>query len=258
MLSDGDVFESAGVNFSSIGGKHLPKAATDKRPELANQPFKAVGVSVVIHPYSPMIPTCHANFRFLTVGDRHWWFGGGFDLTPYYGFVSDCVAWHRAAKSVCDPYGKDVYPRFKQWCDDYFYLPHRQEPRGIGGLFFDDLNEWPFEACFAFVQDAAKIFHSTYQLIVQERKQLPYTEAQKAFQLYRRGRYVEFNLLYDRGTRFGLESNGRTESILMSLPPNVRWAYDYQAPVGSPESAFYESFLKPRDWANLCDDQSAI
>ena len=256
VLREGKLFESAGVNYSSIGAPSLPKAATNKRPELADMPFKATGVSVVIHPDTPIVPTCHANFRFLTVGDDVWWFGGGFDLTPYYGFDEDCILWHQAAKAACDPFGADVYPRYKKWCDDYSYLPHRNEPRGIGGVFFDDLNEWPFETCFAFVQGLAQAFLQTYQTIVQRRKSLPYTDDQKQFQLLRRGRYVEFNLLYDRGTLFGLQSQGRTESILMSLPANVRWAYNDQSALNYRESQLLNHYLQPHDWANMpIDDE---
>ncbi len=252
VLRDGKIFESAGVNFSAIGGASLPKAATNKRQELADKPFKATGVSTVVHPDNPMVPTCHANFRLLTVGDNIWWFGGGFDLTPFYGFDEDCVLWHQAAKAACDRYGEAIYPRFKKWCDDYFYLPHRQEQRGIGGLFFDDLNDWPFEQCFACVQDVAKAFLQAYQAIVQRRKCLAFTPEQKQFQLLRRGRYVEFNLLYDRGTLFGLQSHGRTESILMSLPANVQWTYNYRPVPGSEEEKLLTHFLRPQDWAS-CD-----
>lgn len=253
VLAGGSVFERAGVNFSAITGAALPQSATDKRPELAGRSFKATGVSVVIHPDSPMIPTCHANFRFIEVdhprkGNKLWWFGGGFDLTPYYGFDEDCVDWHRAAKHACDPYGSDVYPRFKKWCDDYFYLPHRQEPRGVGGIFFDDLNEWGFEKCFAFVRDAAEQFLQAYQRIVARRKMLPFSQKQKAFQLYRRGRYVEFNLLYDRGTLFGLQSKGRTESILMSMPPTVQWSYAWAPEPGSDEERLTHDTLQVREW----------
>jgi coproporphyrinogen III oxidase len=254
ILRQGDVFESAGVNFSSISGDQLPKAATDKRPELSGCPFKATGVSVVIHPQNPMVPTCHANFRFMLVTTPKgpmWWFGGGFDLTPYYGFDEDCVSWHQAAHQACAPYGDELYGQYKQWCDDYFYLPHRHEPRGIGGLFFDDLNAWGYEKCFAFIQSCAQAFQKAYGDIVIKRKTMAYTDAHKAFQKMRRGRYVEFNLLYDRGTLFGLQSKGRVESILMSMPPQVTWAYDWKPKSGSEEAKLIEYYLKPKDWLKL-------
>ncbi len=252
VLSNGAVFEQAGVGFSHVMGGKLPPSATAHRPELAGRSFQAMGVSLVFHPHNPYIPTTHCNVRFFVAEKENevpvWWFGGGFDLTPYYGFEEDCLHWHRIAREACDPFGKDVYPRFKQWCDEYFYLKHRQEPRGIGGLFFDDLNEWDFQTCFRFLQSVGDNFLHAYLPIVQQRKHMDYGERQRQFQLYRRGRYVEFNLVYDRGTLFGLQSGGRTESILMSLPPLVRWEYNWQPEAASPEAQLYDSFLKPRDW----------
>jgi len=252
IMTDGAVIEKSGVNFSHVYGRALPQAATAKRPELANSPFQALGVSSVTHPYNPYVPTSHMNVRFVMVekadGSTHWWFGGGFDLTPYYGFDEDCKHWHAMAKEACNPFGLDVYPRFKKWCDDYFYLKHRNEQRGIGGLFYDDLNEWGFERSFAFMQSVGNSFIKAYQPIVAQRKQHVFGEREKSFQHYRRGRYVEYNLLYDRGTLFGLQSNGRTESILMSLPPVVTWKYHWQPESGSPEETLYKVFLVPRDW----------
>ncbi len=251
VLSKGAVIEKAGVNFSHVHGKALPPAATAKRPELANLPFQAIGVSVVVHPENPYVPTTHANVRFILIEKENhpvWWFGGGFDLTPYYGFIEDCVHWHQTAKSACDPFGNDVYAKYKKWCDTYFYLKHRNEPRGIGGLFFDDLNEWEFEKSFQFMQSVGHHFMQAYQPILTKRKSHSFGEREKEFQRYRRGRYVEFNLLYDRGTLFGLQSNGRTESILMSLPPEVSWKYNWQPEIGSAEAALYEVFLKSKDW----------
>lgn len=254
VMTEGAVIEKAGVNFSHVSGKSLPQAATAKRPELANRLFQALGVSVVVHPLNPYIPTTHANVRFIIVekndGSAHWWFGGGFDLTPYYGFVEDCVHWHQTAKAACDPFGHEIYPRFKKWCDDYFYLKHRKEPRGIGGLFFDDLNEWGFERAFLFMQSIGDYFIKAYQPILTKRKQYVFGERERSFQCYRRGRYVEFNLLYDRGTLFGLQSDGRTESILMSLPPVVNWKYNYQPDVGSEEEKLYREILVARDWVS--------
>ncbi len=251
VLTDGSVFERAGVNFSHVSGVSLPPSATAKRPELSGKTFEALGVSLVIHPRNPYAPTSHANVRFLSAGDSDeavWWFGGGFDLTPYYGFKEDAVHWHKTAEKACEPFGPDVYPRYKQWCDDYFYLKHRNEPRGIGGLFFDDLNEWGFEKSFAFLQSVGDHYLPAYLPILERRKETPYGDRERDFQLYRRGRYVEFNLVYDRGTLFGLQSGGRTESILMSLPPLVRWEYDWTPEPGSPEAELYDVFLKPRDW----------
>lgn len=252
VLTDGGVFEQAGVNFSHVHGSGLPPSATAQRPELAGRSFQALGVSLVIHPRNPYVPTSHCNVRFFQAekaGEAPiWWFGGGFDLTPYYGFVDDCAHWHREAKRACDPFGADYYARFKKWCDEYFYLKHRQEPRGIGGLFFDDLNERGFEHCFGFQRNVGDHYLRAYLPIVQRRKNIPYGEREREFQLYRRGRYVEFNLVYDRGTLFGLQSGGRTESILMSLPPLVRWRYDYRPEPGSAEARLYDEFLKHKDW----------
>lgn len=252
VLTNGAVIEKAGVNFSHVRGQQLPPAATARRPELTNATFQALGVSVVIHPLNPYIPTSHMNVRFIAVEkpgqDMKWWFGGGFDLTPYYGFEEDCVHWHRTAKAACEPFGVDVYPKFKSWCDQYFFLKHRNEPRGIGGLFFDDLYEWGFERSFDFMQHVGNHFIKAYQPIVARCKSLAYGQRERDFQLYRRGRYVEFNLLYDRGTLFGLQSGGRTESILMSLPPHVTWRYDWHPESGSPEAALYERFLCQREW----------
>lgn len=251
VLSHGAVFEQAGVNFSHVYGTTLPAAATAQRPELAGRPFQAMGVSLVIHPLNPYVPTSHANVRFFIAAEQSppiWWFGGGFDLTPYYGFEKDVVHWHSTAKAACDPFGKDIYVRYKEWCDKYFFLKHRNEPRGVGGLFFDDLNHWDFETCFAFMQSVGDHYLPAYLPIVSQRKSIPYTERERDFQLYRRGRYVEFNLVYDRGTLFGLQSGGRTESILMSLPPLVKWRYNWQPKSNSPEARLYEVFLKPKAW----------
>ncbi|RKZ79674.1 MAG: oxygen-dependent coproporphyrinogen oxidase [Gammaproteobacteria bacterium] len=252
VLTDGAVFEQAGVNFSQVTGDSLPPSATASRPELAGRSFEALGVSLVIHPHNPYVPTSHANVRFFIAekeGEEPiWWFGGGYDLTPYYGFKQDVIAWHQTAKSACDPFGEDVYSRYKKWCDEYFFLKHRNEPRGVGGLFFDDLNEGGFERCFNFMRSVGDSYTHAYLPIVQQRKDTNYGERERNFQLYRRGRYVEFNLVYDRGTLFGLQSGGRTESILMSLPPLVKWQYNWQPEAGSPEDELYQNFLKPRDW----------
>ncbi len=252
VLRHGEVFEQAGINFSHVHGKILPPSATAHRPELAGRNWQALGVSLVLHPWNPYVPTAHMNVRFFAAPKEKektvWWFGGGFDLTPYYGFVEDARHWHRSAQAACQAFGKDVYPRCKQWCDEYFFIRHRREPRGIGGLFFDDLNEWDFERCFAFMCSVGDHFLPAYTPIVEKRRALKYGERERQFQLYRRGRYVEFNLVYDRGTLFGLQSGGRTESILMSLPPEVRWEYDYKPETNSPEAELVEKFLKPRDW----------
>ncbi len=252
VLEGGEVFEKAGINFSHVHGDGLPPSATAQRPELAGRSFEAMGVSLVIHPRNPYVPTSHANVRFFLAekpgAEPVWWFGGGFDLTPYYGFEEDVRHWHQNAKQACEPFGEDVYPRFKKWCDEYFYLKHRQEPRGVGGLFFDDLNEWGFERSFAFMRSVGDAYLPAYAPIVRKRKQTPYGERETEFQHYRRGRYVEFNLVFDRGTLFGLQSGGRTESILMSLPPQVSWRYDWQPEAGTPEAQLYDVFLKPRDW----------
>lgn len=255
VIADGAIFEQGGVNFSHVFGDKLPPSATAQRPELAGRSFQAMGVSLVIHPRNPWVPTSHANVRFFIAEkegeDPVWWFGGGFDLTPYYGFEEDCVAWHQTAKAACDPFGEEVYPRYKQWCDEYFFLKHRDEPRGVGGLFFDDLNEWGFEKTFAFMRSVGDNYIKAYRPIVQQRKGMEFTETQRDFQLYRRGRYVEFNLVYDRGTLFGLQSGGRTESILMSLPPLVKWRYSWEPQAGSAEAKLYTDFLRPRDWLGL-------
>jgi coproporphyrinogen III oxidase len=252
VLADGAVFEQAGVNFSHVQGKTLPPSATAHRPELAGRAWQALGVSLVIHPRNPYVPTSHMNVRFFiaekTGAAPVWWFGGGFDLTPYYGFEEDCAHWHRTAKAACEPFGADTYPRFKKWCDEYFFLKHRGEPRGIGGLFFDDLHEKDFAHSFGFLRSVGDHYLDAYLPIVQRRKDTPYGERERDFQLYRRGRYVEFNLVYDRGTLFGLQSGGRTESILMSLPPLVKWRYNWRPAPGTPEAQLYEEFLKPRDW----------
>ena len=254
VLGDGAVFEKAGVGFSHVFGDKLPPSATKGRPDLAGSSFQAVGVSLVIHPLNPYVPTTHANFRFFTAGDASdpiWWFGGGFDLTPYYPFEEDVISWHQAAKATCDPFGDDLYARYKAWCDEYFFLQHRNETRGVGGLFFDDVNEHGFERSFEFLQSAGDSFLPAYRPIVRNRKDHPYGYCQRQFQLYLRVRYVEFNLIYDRGTIFGLQSGGRTESILMSLPPLVRWEYDWQPEAGSAEETLYKDFLQPQDWLKL-------
>ena len=252
VLEGGRLFEKAGVNFSHVFGDGLPPSATAARPELAGRGFKALGVSLVIHPENPYVPTSHANVRFFIAekegAEPVWWFGGGFDLTPYYGFEEDVIHWHRTAREACRPFGEEVYPRFKQWCDDYFFLKHRNEPRGVGGLFFDDLNAWGFERSFAFMQAVGNAYLPAYLPIVEKRKENRWGEKERSFQLYRRGRYVEFNLVYDRGTLFGLQSGGRTESILMSLPPLVSWRYDWQPEAGTPERELYERFLVRRNW----------
>ncbi|OGT40195.1 MAG: coproporphyrinogen III oxidase [Gammaproteobacteria bacterium RIFCSPHIGHO2_12_FULL_38_14] len=248
----GKIIEKAGVNFSHVKGHKLPQAATEKRPALQDTRFQALGVSTVVHPLNPYVPTTHMNVRFILVEKEnqapYWWFGGGFDMTPYYGFKEDCIHFHTMAKSACEPFGPDVYPRFKKWCDEYFYLKHRQEPRGIGGIFYDDLNEWGFERSFALMQSVGDHFILAYQPILAHRKQAVFTQRERDFQLYRRGRYVEFNLLYDRGTLFGLQSEGRTESILMSLPPLVAWEYAYHPTQDTPEANLYDEFLKAREW----------
>ncbi len=252
VLHDGAVFEQAGINFSHVFGERLPPSASAQRPELAGRGFQAMGVSLVLHPRNPYVPTSHANVRFFIAEkpgeDPVWWFGGGFDLTPYYGFEEDARHWHQVAHDACAPFGPELYPHLKQWCDDYFFLRHRNEPRGIGGLFFDDLNEGGFARCFAITRSVGDHYLPAYLPIVERRKDTPYGERETDFQHYRRGRYVEFNLVYDRGTLFGLQSGGRTESILMSLPPRVSWRYDWHPEPGSPEARLYEVFLKPRDW----------
>ena len=252
VLTNGQVFEKAGVNFSHVHGEALPPSASKARPELAGRSFEAMGVSLVLHPHNPHIPTTHANVRFFQAKRDSepvvWWFGGGFDLTPYYPVIEDCRHWHRTAKAACDAVDEALHPRFKQWCDEYFYLPHRQEARGIGGLFFDDFNERSFEHAFSLLKSVGDHFLPAYLPIVERRKTTEYSQRQKDFQLYRRGRYVEFNLVYDRGTLFGLQSGGRTESILMSLPPQVNWLYNWQPEAGSAEAALYTDFLPAKDW----------
>lgn len=252
VLAQGQVIEQGGVNFSHVAADNLPASAVADRPEVAGKPFEALGVSVVIHPRNPYIPTSHFNVRFF-IADPHgakpvWWFGGGFDLTPYYGCVEDCIHWHKMAKAACDPFGEDLYPRFKQWADDYFFLKHRNETRGIGGIFFDDFNDLPLEQSFDLMQSVGEHYIKAYEPVIAKHKDHPYEQRQRDFQLYRRGRYVEFNLVYDRGTLFGLQSGGRTESILMSLPPEVNWRYNWQPAPGSAEAELTERFLGKRNW----------
>jgi coproporphyrinogen III oxidase len=253
-FSGDKIFEKAGVNFSHVFGMELPPSAIVNKTELKGTSFQVVGLSIIIHPCNPFIPTCHANLRFFIAESKqnptYWWFGGGFDLTPYYAFEEDCIHWHQVAKKACDPFGLDVYPRFKKWADDYFYLPHRQEARGVGGIFFDDLNQWDFETSFLFVKSIGEHFKQAYFPIVKKRKDLPFGQRERQFQCFRRGRYVEFNLLYDRGTLFGLQSGGRIESILISLPPMVSWRYNWYPEKGTPERELYDKFLPPQDWAN--------
>jgi len=253
VISNGAVIEKGGVNFSHVFGESMPASATAARPELAGRAFQAMGVSLVIHPDNPFVPTSHANFRLFVAEkegeDTVWWFGGGYDLTPYYGFAEDCEHWHRTAKDACSPFGEHYYEQFKKQCDDYFHLKHRDEPRGVGGLFFDDFNELGFEQCFAFVKSMANSYIKAYKPIIERRKSEPFEARHKNFQEYRRGRYAEFNLVYDRGTVFGLQSGvGRIESILMSLPPVVQWIYDWHPEPGSAEEKLYTEFLKPKDW----------
>ena len=252
VMTDGCVFEKAGVNFSKISGAHLAASANASRPELSGRSFSAIGLSLVLHPLNPFAPTAHMNVRFFSADKKDkapiWWFGGGFDLTPYYGFKQDAVHWHKSAQAACIPFGLDVYPRYKKWCDDYFYLKHRSEPRGIGGLFFDDLNAGGFEHCFAFIKAVGEAFLDAYLPIIKRRKDIPYNEENIRWQHYRRGRYVEFNLVYDRGTLFGLQTGGRTESILISMPPQVSWKYQYKPRQNSPEIRLYEEFLIAKDW----------
>lgn len=251
VMTDGLVFEQGGVNFSHVTGQQMPASATAHRPELAGRRFEAMGVSLVMHPHNPYVPTSHANVRFFIAEKEGetpiWWFGGGFDLTPFYPFLEDVQAWHATARTLCAPFGDQVYAEHKAWCDDYFFLPHRNETRGVGGLFFDDLNQWPFAQCFAYIKAVGKGYTEAYLPIVARRKDTAYGELQRHFQLYRRGRYVEFNLVYDRGTLFGLQTGGRTESILMSMPPLARWQYNYQPEPNSAEAHLAE-FLVPREW----------
>ena len=252
ILENGKVLEKGGVGFSHVSGQQLPPAATQNRPEIAGRTFEAMGVSLVFHPRNPKAPTTHMNVRcFIAQApnqDPVWWFGGGFDLTPYYGVDEDCTHFHQTAKDALDPFGTDLYPRFKKWCDEYFYLKHRDEPRGIGGIFFDDFNELGFERSFAMMRAVGDAFIEAYLPILKRRYQEPYTQAERDFQEYRRGRYVEYNLIFDRGTIFGLQSGGRSESILMSMPPVVTWKYNWQPQAGTPEARLYERYLKPRDW----------
>ena len=252
ILRNGKIFEQAGVNFSHVHGKSLPPSAIKTRPDLVDKEYEATGLSLVIHPQNPFVPTTHANLRFFSAQDRGnepvWWFGGGFDLTPYYPFLDDVVFWHKNAYEACKGFGDSYYPKFKTWCDEYFFLKHRNETRGVGGLFFDDFNELGFEKSLQFVQSVGDQFLNAYVPIVKKRMNHPFSQEQREFQLYRRGRYVEFNLLFDRGTLFGLQSGGRTESILMSLPPQVRWEYNWTPKENSLEKDLYDNYLKPRDW----------
>jgi len=252
VLEDGEVFERGGVNFSHVAGAKLPPSATASRPELGGRGFEAMGVSLVLHPRNPYVPTVHMNVRYLVAAKGGeaavWWFGGGMDLTPYYGFEEDAVHFHRTCRAALAAFGADLHPRFKRWCDEYFHLRHRGEPRGVGGIFFDDLAAPDFETCFAVVRSVGDHFLPAYLPIVERRRDTPYGERERDFQAYRRGRYVEFNLVYDRGTLFGLQSGGRSESILMSLPPVVKWRYDWRPAPGTPEARLYEVFLAPRDW----------
>jgi len=252
LIEEGGLFERGGVNFSHVTGNSLPPSASASRPELAGRSFEAMGVSLVMHPRSPFVPTVHMNVRFFMATKAGaapvWWFGGGMDLTPYYGFAEDAVHFHQTCKAAIEPFGKDLHPKLKKWCDDYFHLKHRNEPRGVGGIFFDDLSQPDFDTCFAMTRSAGDHFVDAYIPIVERRKALPFGERERDFQAYRRGRYVEFNLVYDRGTLFGLQSGGRTESILMSLPPLVKWRYDWKPEPGSPEASLYSDFLTGRDW----------
>ncbi|WP_133471947.1 oxygen-dependent coproporphyrinogen oxidase [Paraglaciecola marina] len=252
VLTNGNVIEQGGVNFSHVFGGELPASATAARPELAGRSFQAMGVSLVIHPHNPYVPTTHANVRFFIAekeGEEPvWWFGGGFDLTPFYPYLEDVQHWHQVANKLCVPFGADVYPKYKKWCDDYFYLKHRDETRGVGGLFFDDLNSKGFEKSFKFMQAVGNGFLEAYVPIVEKRKDEVFSQKERDFQLYRRGRYVEFNLVYDRGTLFGLQTGGRTESILMSMPPLARWEYDFKPQEGSKEADLYSNYLKPQEW----------
>jgi coproporphyrinogen III oxidase len=251
VLTNGSIIEQGGVNFSVVSGDKLPPSATAHRPELAGRKWQACGVSLVIHPKNPFIPTSHANVRFFIAEKEGeapvWWFGGGFDLTPFYPFKEDVVHWHQTAKDICQPFGGDVYPKYKKWCDEYFYLKHRDETRGVGGLFFDDLNQWGFEQCFDYIKAIGTGFIDAYVPLMEKRKDTPFDDNNRQFQLYRRGRYVEFNLVFDRGTLFGLQSGGRTESILMSMPPLVRWEYNFQAGAGSAEAEL-QDYLVAQDW----------
>ena len=254
VIEEGGVFERGGVNFSHVFGDKLPPSASAQRPQLGGRPFEAMGVSLVMHPRNPYIPTVHMNVRFFLArdpagGEPIWWFGGGMDLTPYYAFEKDVVRFHSVCKQSLEPFGAEYHPRFKKWCDEYFFLKHRNEPRGVGGVFFDDFSELGFERSFALMRSVGDAFIDAYAPIVERHRDHPFGERERDFQAYRRGRYVEFNLVFDRGTLFGLQSGGRTESILMSLPPSVRWRYDWQPEAGSPEARLYSDFLRARDWA---------
>jgi len=252
LVEEGNLLERGGVNFSHVTGSRLPPSATASRSELAGRAFQAMGLSLVLHPRNPYVPTVHMNVRFFLAeqagADPVWWFGGGMDLTPYYPFEEDAVHFHRTCKQALEPFGPQYHARFKKWCDEYFYLKHRQEPRGVGGVFFDDFHEGGFDFAFRLMRSVGDHFLDAYVPIVERRRELPYGERERDFQAYRRGRYVEFNLVFDRGTLFGLQSGGRTESILMSLPPLVKWRYDWHPQPGSPEQRLYTEFLKPRDW----------
>jgi coproporphyrinogen III oxidase len=267
VLSGGSAIEQTAVHYSHTVGKQLPPAASERRPELVGGAYEAASVSLIVHPRNPYVPTTHANFRVFSAqpqagGESVWWFGGGFDLTPYYGFEEDVVHWHRTARDACDPFGAELYPEMKRACDEYFYLAHRDEPRGVGGLFFDDLEDLPsgpdgasrFERCFAFVRSVSGAFLEAYLPILRRRKDHPHGERERNFQLYRRGRYVEYNLIWDRGTRFGLQVAGRAESILASLPPVVHWRYDWHPEPGTAEARLYDDFLRPRDWLDEFPD----
>ncbi len=257
VLEGGKLLEKGGVNFSHVSGMHLPASALAHRQDLAGAAFEAAGVSLVFHPRNPYVPTTHFNVRLFVAtpkqGQPQWWFGGGFDLTPYYGFEEDCVHWHQVSKEACEPLGQDAYSRYKKWCDEYFFLPHRNEPRGIGGLFFDDLKTPDFDTCFTFMRSVGNRYIEAYRPIVARRKNIPYGEREREFQLYRRGRYVEFNLIYDRGTLFGLQTKGRTEAILMSLPPTANWVYNWHPEPGTEEARLYNEFLINKDWISVPD-----
>jgi len=252
VLQNGKDFDKVGVNFSDILGDYLPSAATNIRPELKGRNYRAMGVSVISHPKNPHVPTAHLNVRLFVAFKNDstpiWWFGGGFDLTPYYGYKEDAIHWHKTAQEICMPFGEEIYPKYKENCDDYFFIKHRKEQRGIGGIFFDDLNSWSFEKCFKFMRSVGEGFINAYEPIIKKRVKKNYNNKQKDFQLYRRGRYAEFNLVYDRGTLFGLQSNGRTESILMSMPPDVKWIYNYPIEKNSEEEKLYSEFLIPKKW----------
>ena len=247
IIEEGKLFERGGVGFSHVFGKELPRSASAAHPEIAGKPYEAMGVSLVLHPRNPYCPTVHLNVRFFAAGES-WWFGGGMDLTPYYGFEEDAKHFHLTCKRALDPFGADLYPKYKKWCDEYFYLKHRNEPRGIGGIFFDDLIAPDFAGAFSLARSVGDHFITAYAPIIERRRAAPWGDAERAFQCYRRGRYVEFNLVYDRGTLFGLQSGGRTESILMSMPPAVTWRYDWKPLPGTPEAKLYSDYLKPRDW----------